>query len=50
MRDAVSALRHVQREHFTRVNDKRDHARRDENRDENRRYWVETRPTIVLYE
>jgi hypothetical protein len=50
MRDVVSALRNVQREHFTRVNDERDHARRDENRDENRCYWVETSPTIVLYE
>jgi hypothetical protein len=50
MRDAVSALRNIQREHFTRVDDERDHARCDENRDENRRYWVETCPTIVLYE
>jgi len=50
MRDAVSALRNVQREHFTGVNDERDNARRDESRDENRRYWVETCPTIVLYE
>jgi hypothetical protein len=35
MRDAVSVLRNVQREHFTRVDDERGHARSDENRDEN---------------
>ncbi len=35
MRDAISALRNVQCEHFTRVDDERDYARRNENRDEN---------------
>ena len=32
---AIGALRNVQREHLTRVDDKRDHARSDEYRDEN---------------
>jgi len=32
---AVGALRNVQREYLTRVDDKRDHARSDEYRDEN---------------
>ena len=50
MPDAISVLRNVQREHFARVNDERDHTRRDENRDENRRNRVEARPAIVLYE
>lgn len=49
MGDAVSVLRNVQREHFTRVDDKRDHARSDKNCDENRSDWVEARPPVVLY-
>jgi hypothetical protein len=31
----VGALRNVQREYLTRIDDKRDHARSDEYRDEN---------------
>jgi hypothetical protein len=49
MRYPISVLRNVQRENFTRVDDERDHARRDENRDENGRNWVEARPAIVFY-
>ena len=50
IRDAVSLLRNIQREHFTRVDNERDHARRDKNGDENRRDRVEARPAVVLYE
>ena len=50
MRDAVSVLRNVQREHLTRVDDERENACRDENRNENRSDRVEARPAVVLYE
>ena len=48
--DAIGALRNVQREHLTRVDDERDHARGDEERDEHRRDRVETSPAVELDE
>jgi hypothetical protein len=50
LRDAIGALSNVQREHLTRVNDERNHARGDEQRDENRCDWVEASPAIKLDE
>jgi hypothetical protein len=48
--DAVGALRHIQREHFTCVDDERDHARGDEQRNENRCDRVKAGPVIKLDE
>jgi len=50
MRNAVGALRDVQREHLARVNDERDDARCDEHGDENGRDGVEAGPAVPLDE
>jgi hypothetical protein len=50
MCNAIGALRNVQREYLTCVDDEWDHARGDEQRDENRRNRVEAGPAIKLDE
>ena len=46
----VGALRNVQCEYLARIDDKRDHARSDEYRDENRGDRIEAGPAIELDE
>lgn len=48
--DVVGALRNVQREYFARVDDEWDHARSDQQRDEDRRDRIETGPAVKLDE
>jgi len=50
MCNAIGALRNVQREYLTCVDNEWDHARGDEQRDENRRDRVEAGPAIKLDE
>ena len=50
MCNAIGALRNVQREYLTCVDNEWDHARGNEQRDENRRDRVEAGPAIKLDE
>ena len=46
--DVIPALRNVQREHLSRVDDERGHASCDQQRDEDRGDRVETGPAVEL--